>query len=474
MEKELRSNILRFFGMEPTKQQRIAIDKLVSFSFYPNRFATFVLSGYAGTGKTTLLGAYIKGLKSVAIKSVLLAPTGRAAKVLSSKSKRQVFTIHKKIYRKRALAGGLIQLELAPNLSKNTVFIIDEASMIGEYSLLNDGGGVSRNLLQDVFEFVFSSEGCRLVLVGDEGQLPPVGSDYSPALDLNYLKNSFFGINLFDCRLTEVVRQSLISDILRNASNLRSYEGDSFPKIVLTVKRDVIPIEGGELQDYLETEYSNLGADDVVIITKSNKRTNTYNLNVRSRILYLEEEINGGDRLMVVRNNYFWLEESSEAGFIANGEMLKLIRIISKEFLYGFNFVKARVELIDYPQLGDFETVLLIDTLQEDGPSLSREKMKQLFFAIEEEYLHERNKKKRYELITKNPYFNALQVKYAYAITCHKAQGGQWPVVFLDHDYLVDEMLDKSFLRWLYTGFTRASEKLYLVNFNKAFFDVDF
>jgi exodeoxyribonuclease-5 len=472
MEKELKKSIKHFFSMEPTAQQQKAIDKLVGFTFFSERFATFILSGYAGTGKTTLVGAYIKALNELKIKSVLLAPTGRAAKVLASKSKKTVSTIHKKIYRKRTLAGGMVQLELGPNLHKNTLFIVDEASMIGEYSVANDGGGVSRNLLGDLMEFVFSGEGCKLIFVGDEGQLPPVGSDYSPALDLTYLQNTFFSIKLFDTRLTDVVRQSLDSDILLNASNLRNYKGDTFPTIVTRKGGDVLAITGDMLQDELEKAYSDYGYDDVIVITKSNKRTNAYNQNIRNRIMYHEEEVNGGDRLMVVRNNYFWLEESSEAGFIANGEMLKLNRVVARENLYGFHFVRARVELIDYPSIGDFEVILLIDTIDSETPSLPRAQMKELFFAIEEDYAYERNKKKRYELISKDPYFNAIQVKYAYSITCHKAQGGQWPVVFLDHDYLIAEMLDASFLRWLYTGFTRASEKLFLVNFHKEFFDI--
>ena len=281
---------------------------------------------------------------------------------------------------------------------------------------------------------------------------------------------NFFSIQLHDARLTEVVRQSLESDILLNASKLRNYQGEKFPVLEITGQKDVVRLQGDELQDELERAYSDYSFDDVMIITKSNKRANLYNQNVRNRILYREEELSGGDRLMVVRNNYFWLEESSEAGFIANGEMLKLNRIIRQETLYGFTFVTARVELIDYPSIGDFEVVLMLDTLSIETPNLPRSEMKKLFFALEQEYSYERNKKKRYELITKNPYFNALQIKYAYAVTCHKSQGGQWPVVFLDHDYLSEEMLDQPFFRWLYTGFTRASEKLFLVNFHKEFF----
>lgn len=470
MFEELKYTLGRHFQMIPTSQQAEAIDTLCDFTFSKERYPLFVLSGYAGTGKTTLVGAYIKALTDMKIKTGLLAPTGRAAKVLSSKSGKQVLTIHKKIYRKCVMAGGRVQLELAPNLHKNMVFIVDEASMIGEYSMSSDGGIQSRNLLEDVFEYVFSGEGCRLVFIGDEGQLPPVGSDYSPALDKRFLTQTFFGVKLFETRLTEVVRQSLDSDILLNAFNIRNYEGIAFPKIETHKGGDVEVIFGDQLQDALEKAYSDYGYDDVAVITKSNKRTNLYNQQIRSRILYHEEDINGGDRLMVVRNNYFWLDENSEAGFIANGEMLKLNRIVAREHLYGFDFVRARVELIDYPSIGDFETILLINTLHTETSSLPREKMKELFFAIEEDYMDEKNKRKRYEMISKDPYFNALQVKYAYAFTCHKSQGGQWPVVFLDHDYLIDEMVDASFLRWLYTGFTRASEKLYLVNFHKEFF----
>lgn len=470
----LRNLIHTSIGVDPTNQQDGAIEKLLQFTFSTEINSLFVLSGYAGTGKTTLVGAYIKALGTLKIKSVLLAPTGRAAKVLASKSKRQVFTIHKKIYRRKLLAGGISVLELSPNLHKNTVFIIDEASMIGEYMSSNEGSGMSRNLLSDVLEYVFSGDGCKLIFVGDEGQLPPVGSDYSPALDLQFLKNLFLSLSISDARLTEVVRQSLTSDILLNASKLRYYKGVEFPKIHTSKKGDVVRLNGDQLQEYLESSYDKFGFDEVIIITKSNKRTNAYNQNVRNRILYREEEICSGDRLMVVRNNYFWLEETSEAGFIANGEIIKLNRVVKTVTLYGFEFIHVLAELVDFPQMGDFETIIMVETLHSETPSLSRDRLKALFYAIEQDYSYERNKKKRYELVVNNPYFNALQVKYAYAITCHKAQGGQWPVVFLDHDYLKAEMLDASFFRWLYTGFTRASEQLFLVNFHADFFEKSF
>jgi exodeoxyribonuclease-5 len=321
-----------------------------------------------------------------------------------------------------------------------------------------------------LINFVFSNVGNKLIFVGDEGQLPPVGSDFSPALNEAYLQNYYPELVIQSTRLAKVLRQAEDSDILLNATRLRSAPEGSFPEIQLTNKPDLVRVNGADLQDELETSYSNFGADETIIITRSNKRANQFNQQIRNRILWFEEDLCGGDMLMVVKNNYFWLEDKSEAGFIANGEILKVLRITKREELYGFHFAKARVQLVDYPNMGDFETVLMVDTLTVEAPSLPREQMKSLFFAIEEEYSFEKNKKKRYERIMKDPYFNALQVKFAYAITCHKSQGGQWASVFLDHGYLTEELLDKSFFRWLYTGFTRASERLGLVNFDNHFF----
>ena len=458
------------FGFEPVGDQVSAIKKMVDFSFDQTKNGVFILSGYAGTGKTTLLGAYVKALVIFKKKTILLAPTGRAAKVLSNRSKKQALTIHKRIYRKETVAGGGVQLVLAPNLSKNTIFIVDEASMIGDYSMNDDGSISGRNLLQDLVNYVFFGDGNQLIFVGDEGQLPPVGSDFSPALNLEYLRNYYPELNLTVSKLKKVLRQTEDSDILLNATRLRNAPEGSFPSIKLTQKFDLVSIHGGDLQDELESSYSNFGSDETIIITRSNKRANQYNQHIRNRILWFEEDLCGGDMLMVVKNNYFWLEEKSEAGFIANGEIIKVLRIMKREEIYGFQFARARVQLVDYPDMGDFETMLLVDTLMSESPSLPRDQMKALFFAIEAEYTYEKNKKLRYEKIMKDPYFNALQVKFAYAITCHKSQGGQWASVFLDHGYLTEELLDKSFFRWLYTGFTRASERLCLVNFDSHFF----
>jgi exodeoxyribonuclease-5 len=458
------------FAFEPIGDQVRVMEDLVDFTMSREPNQLYILSGYAGTGKTTLLGAFVKALKDINFKNILLAPTGRAAKVLSNRSEKQAFTIHKRIYRKETVAGGGVRLAVSPNLSKNTLFIVDEASMIGDFNLNDDGSISGRNLLEDLISYVFSGDGCKLIFVGDEGQLPPVGSDFSPALNKEYLENYFVRLHIQSFKLKKVLRQAEDSDILYNATLLRSAEEGSFPEIKLHKKPDLLRIHGGELQDELESSYSNFGSDETIVITRSNKWANLYNQQIRSRILWFEEDLCGGDMLMVAKNNYFWLDEKSEAGFIANGEILKVMRITKREELYGFQFARARVQLVDYPDMGDFEVMLLVDALTVEAPSLPRDRMKALFYAIEAEYEFEKNKRKRYERVMKDPYFNALQVKFAYAITCHKSQGGQWGSVFLDHGYLTEDMMDTSFFRWLYTGFTRATERLCLVNFDDHFF----
>lgn len=459
------------FPHSPTEDQRLAMEMILAFLYDQDQRKAMILTGYAGTGKTTLIGHLVKSLKVFDQKCVLLAPTGRAAKVFSSFAADKAFTIHKRIYRKEKISDGSIQLVLAPNLGKNTLFIIDEASMIGDYTLQANGRVSERNLLADVINFVFSAPGCSLLLVGDEGQLPPVGSDFSPALNSQYLKNHYPQLKLCDVRLHEVMRQSNHSDILYDASLLRGLDTRLDAMEALRTGKDVFRINGQEFQEILEDVYQAAGSEEVVIITKSNKRANAYNQEIRKRIFYFEDELCQGDLLMAVKNNYFWLEETSEAGFIANGEMMLVKRVRNQETLYGFIFQRVIVALIDYPDMGDFEVLLLLESLTVETPSLPREEMKKLFFAVEEDYLDERNKRKRYEKVLANPYFNALQVKFAYAITCHKAQGGQWERVFLDHGYLNPEQDELQFKRWLYTGFTRAKERLYLVNFDDSFFE---
>lgn len=466
LQKQIKSN----FPFEPTMEQSGLIDQLVQFYVSPHEHPLFLIKGYAGTGKTTLLSAFVNALSKLKRKTVLLAPTGRAAKVFSQRSKKLALTIHKKIYRKQTVAGGGVRLVLSPNLHTNTLFIIDEASMIADYSQNNDGSISPRNLLEDIVEYVFSGKNCKLIFIGDNAQLPPVGSDYSPALDAEFMMRHFPKAHLFDYQLKEVLRQATDSDILLNATGLRSAPDGSYPTFEITGDRGLYRINGDELQDALEDAFSNYGKDDTLIITRSNKRANAFNQQIRNRILWFDERIVGGDHLMAVKNNYFWLTDQSEAGFIANGELLKVRRIRNQESLYGFDFADAQIELVDYPNMDVIEVKLLLDVLEAETPNLSRDKMKEFFFAVEEDYKWEKNKKKRYERIMADPYFNALQVKFAYAITCHKSQGGQWPCVFVDQGFLTEEQLDRNYFRWLYTAFTRATEKLFLVNFHPSFF----
>ncbi|MES2589757.1 MAG: ATP-binding domain-containing protein [Bacteroidota bacterium] len=468
-QKQFYSEFINQFEFQVTESQDAVVKLFSKFVLISEEKKLFILSGYAGTGKTTLVGNFVQTLKYFNRYCTLLAPTGRAAKVFSGFAKQKAFTIHKKIYRKVKLENGSIQLALAPNLSKNTIFIVDEASMIADFSATKNGNISERNLLEDLLEFVYSGLGCSLVFVGDEGQLPPVGSDFSPALQKEYLKNHFPSLTIDSFKLTEVLRQTENSDILKNATKIRAYKEGQNIKFSQNKKSDVSYINGIEFQEFLEDSYSQNGMDETIVITKSNKRANAYNHEIRRRILYQEEEISSNDMIMVVKNNYFWIPETSEAGFIANGEILRVKKVSNKEEIHGFSFIKLQVEMIDYPEMGTIPVLAILDTLTSETPSLNREEMKKLFFSVEEDYLDEKNKKKRYEKILADPYFNALQIKFAYAVTCHKAQGGQWNNVFLDHGYLTEDMLDDSFYRWLYTGFTRAKEKLYLVNFDERF-----
>jgi exodeoxyribonuclease V len=453
-----------FFPHTPNAEQDQLIRELVAFTFSDENPACFILKGYAGTGKTSILGAYIKALKKNRKRSVLMAPTGRAAKVLALRSGELATTIHKRIYFTGATADGATRVNLAPNKGKDTVFIVDEASMIGDFSLQADGS-VSRNLLEDVINYVFSGERCKLIFLGDEGQLPPVGTNESPALNSDYLANYFSAVHFSVFGLTHVVRQEQESGILENATRIREAQRtEQLPKLDLEHFKDVQPVPGDELVQLLEGAYDRFGAEEVMIVTRSNKRANLYNQNVRNRILYMEEELAGGDLLMVVKNNYFWLDPLSPAGFIANGELLRVHRVRRIETLYNVRFAHLEVSMIDYPEMDRFETLAFMDSLTVESPNLSRNFLKELFYEIEKDYQHEHNKQKRYQQIMKSPYFNALQIKFAYAVTCHKSQGGQWGAVFVDHGYIEEAQLDESFLRWLYTAVTRATEQLYFIN----------
>jgi exodeoxyribonuclease V len=461
------ADCLQFFGYPPNDEQARLIGELVDFTFDPRHPGAFVLKGYAGTGKTSILGAYTKALKANRMKTVLMAPTGRAAKVLALRSGQPATTIHKRIYFTGASESGAPKLTLALNKFKNAVFIVDEASMIGDHTLQADGS-VSRNLLEDVMQYVFSGENCKLILLGDEGQLPPVGSDESPALSAKYLSHHFGAVDFSMFGLTSVVRQEEQSGILENATRVRSAaQWGKLPKLDLSSFRDVRPVAGDELMESIESSYGKYGPDEVMIVTRSNKRANLYNQHIRNRILYMEEELVGSDLLMVVRNNYFWLDPLSPAGFIANGELLKVHRVRRIETIYGARFAHLEVSMIDYPEMDRFETLAFMESLTIEGPNLDREFLKKVFFGIERDFMHEHNKKKRYELIMKSPYFNALQIKFAYAVTCHKSQGGQWSAVYIDHGYLTEEQLDENFLRWLYTAITRATEQVYFIGLNE-------
>lgn len=466
---EFRRRIGVFFGLQPTPDQEVLFTQLESFMRLQHPYPLFVLRGYAGTGKTSVLGAFVKTLEHFKLKSKLLAPTGRAAKVFASKSQKDALTIHKQIYRRKDGGDEYSKMELSPNLHRNTVFIVDEASMIGDHSLLSDGTIGARDLLDDLFEYVFAGAGCRLIVLGDVGQLPPVGSDQSPALDAEYLKRNYPRLSIMEHSLTKVLRQEQASSILENATMLRGV-AEGKPLFSCVPNGDLIRLPGDELQDQLERSYDDAGSEETIIITRSNKRANLYNNQIRSRILWYEDQLCSGDSLMAVKNNYFWMDEQSSMGFIANGEMMKVVRVRGYETMYGFEFAKIIVRFTDFSAIDEKELLVLTETLQTEGPSLSRARMKELFFAVEQDYMHEKNKRKRYQLILKDPYFNALQVKYAYAVTCHKSQGGQWAHVFIDQGYVDEESINSEYYRWLYTALTRASEKAFLVNFPDDYF----
>ena len=428
-----------------------------------------VIKGYAGTGKTNMVAALSKTLPNFKWKSVLLAPTGRAAKVLSNYSKKPAQTIHKKIFTKIPTHDGGVTFSLAENKHTNTIFVVDEASMIGLDNPASDS--VYHSLLESLLEYVFSGTNCKIILVGDTAQLPPIGSNESPALNIDYLKASY-DLIIKHIELKQVARQEDASGILKNATHLRdcivNFE-DEFPKISL--HKDVVRLTGEDLEDALNTAYSNYGFNDVLLVTRSNKRANLFNQAVRARVRYMDEDLCGGDLMMVVKNNYFWLDEKSEAGFIANGDSLEIKKIVRRKELYGFNFAECIVKLSDYENTPELSLNLLLDSIYTEVPSLTKDQQQELFANVMEDVADEPIKGLRMAYLRKNPYFNALQVKFNYAVTCHKAQGGQWPCVFIDQGYLTKEMLNVEYIRWLYTAFTRASERVYLMNFSDEFFD---
>lgn len=441
--------------------------------FGKNGDVIFMLKGYAGTGKTTLVRSLVKSLPVLQAKTVLLAPTGRAAKVLSGYTGQQAYTIHKKIYIKRQGSEGNVAFQLQQNLHSNALFIVDEASMVSGSGGISQGGLFGNgSLLDDLMEYVFSGTNCKLILIGDTAQLPPVGMDISPALDVDYLRAAYsFQVESYE--LTEVVRQGADSGILENATVLRSVLGlddPGIPQFRLNHFQDIVRLEGSDLEDALNAAYSKYGAEETMIICRSNKRANIYNQQIRARIRWQENELSAGDFMMVVKNNYFWLPDTSAAGFIANGDIVEVLRVGTIQEIYGFRFADVRVRLVDYPNEAPLEVRLLLDTIMSESPGLSQDENKRLYEAVLADYQDIADRRMRMKKLKEDPFFNALHVKFAYAITCHKAQGGQWPCVFVEQGYLTDEMINREYVRWLYTAVTRATEKLYLVNFKPEFF----
>ena len=461
--------LLQKFPFEPTIKQQKLLNELSNFIFDSNNRALFLLKGYAGTGKTTTISTVVNSLWKVGQKAVLLAPTGRAAKVISGYSKKQAFTIHKKIYFPKKQQNGSVDFIIQPNKHTNTIFIIDEASMIPDRpsnaKLFETG-----SLLDDLMNYVYAGKNCKIIFIGDTAQLPPVKLNVSPALEAKTLELEYQK-DVTEIELDEVMRQHENSGILANATYLRmlimnkstDFQFDlNFPDIIRL-------IDGYDIEDAINSAYDNIGVEDTAFIVRSNKRANLYNQQIRTKIRGQENEISAGDYVMVVKNNYYWLQDSSEAGFIANGDICEITRLNAIKELYGFRFAEVEVRMIDYPNQKPFETVLILDTLSSESPSLSYEESNKLYQAVKEDFIHEKSKYKQLLAVKNNKYFNALQVKFSYAMTCHKSQGGQWKTVFVEQPYLPDG-IDVEYLRWLYTAITRAEEKLYLIGFKDDYF----
>ena len=474
-EKIITSFLLREFPYEPTPGQQILIERLGHFltSSWENPNALFMLKGYAGTGKTTIVTALVNVLPQLKKRFVLLAPTGRAAKVLAGYTQKQANTIHRKIYFARTTKEGTIALKLQQNLHKNTLFIVDEASMI-QNSSMNDSSMFSvRNLMDDLFFYIYSGENNKILFIGDTAQLPPVGLENSPALDPEFLKKSYH-LDVESYELTEVVRQARDSGVLSNATLIRRIidrQEFRLPLFSLETFRDIERITGSDLEEALNSAYSSSVRENNVVICRSNKRANVFNQEIRKRILFYDEEINTGDYMMVVKNNYFWLPEDSSAGFIANGDIIELKRIRSIHEMYGFRFADVTIRFLDYPDEQELDVKILLDTIRSESPALTQADNNRLFQEVMKDFEDVANKRKRIEKVKISPYFNALQVKFAYALTCHKTQGGQWETVFLDQCYLNERLMNVEYLRWLYTAVTRATKRLFLINFEDRFFN---
>jgi len=465
---QLERALLNAFQFEPTAGQKRLFHAFSRFALSDKARCALLLRGYAGTGKTTCVSVLVNVIEQLGIRYVLLAPTGRAARVLANYSNRSAGTIHRHIYYSKQMRTGEGVFELKENELNDTLFIVDEASMIGhaQNEPFND-------LLDDLISHVYSGDGCKLMMIGDTAQLPPVGSPESPALQMDHLKSQYY-LNIAEVELSEVIRQQEGSGILANATALRELinaKEAKLPTLKTAHYKDVTRIES-DLQDFLENAYSAYGKDDMIVITRSNKRANLFNQQIRQRILWLEEEINAGDRMMVLQNNYYWLKAAEfTAGFIANGDTIEIKRVLRFEDREPFRFCKAIVKMPDYPDMPEFETILLCNTIWDNHASLPLEQRQALARLIAEDYPEITDGRLLKKAVRNDPYYNALQVKFSYAITCHKAQGGQWPCVFVDQGYVTDEMAGIELNRWFYTAFTRAQEKLFLVGFEDQFFE---
>ncbi|MCB0443494.1 MAG: AAA family ATPase [Flavobacterium sp.] len=460
------SILQKSFPYNPTLKQTIFFEKVAHFVTNSDSNELFVLKGYAGTGKTTLISTLVENLISVNKKYVLLAPTGRAAKVIANYSGKPAYTIHKKIYYSKKNASGGISFTRQNNKHKNTIFIVDESSMISDVN--TDSKSMDTNsLLDDLIHYVYSGENCKMLLLGDTAQLPPVHLEVIPALDIETLQRSYHK-ELFQIELDEVMRQEENSGILYNATLLREilkeHFIDSF-QFTLNGFKDIVRLtDGYDIQDAINTAYSKDGMEETAFIVRTNKRANQYNQQIRKAILFRESDLSVGDFMMVVKNNYFWLKDTDEAGFIANGDVIEILEIHKILDLYGFKFAKVKIRMVDYPNQRSFETILLLDTVTSVSPSLTYEESNRLYHEVLKDYENERSKYKQIQKVKENEYFNALQVKFSYAITCHKSQGGQWNTVFVEQPFLPDG-IDRDYIRWLYTAVTRAKEKLYLIGY---------
>lgn len=468
----LENKMIEGLGFEPTSCQSDLIKTLSDFILSPGAVSLpssreiMVVNGYAGTGKTSVLSSLVKVLESFERKYVLLAPTGRAAKVLSGYTSRIAYTIHKHIYRQKSMSDGIGLFTLNVNLSNETVYIVDEASLISNYSDTSSFG--SGHLLDDLIQFVYSGEGNKLILAGDSAQLPPVGLNHSEALDVDSMKR--YGHIIFS-RLSSVVRQAESSGILYNATLIRELierDNPSIPQFELDGFNDIVRVSGGDLLEELESSYSKWGADETLVLCRSNKRANRYNKGIRSTVLFREERLSRGDKLMIVKNCYQFLEDAQGIGFIANGDVAELVKISNYEERYGLTFADAVLSFPDYNNL-EIKAKVILNTLESETASLGSDQQRELFTQIMEDYNHIKTKRKRVAAVREDKYFNALQIKFASAITCHKSQGGQWSSVFVDNPFWSDELTIDD-LKWLYTAMTRATEKIYFVNFKDSFF----